>query len=77
MGKTIPGDVAVIGFDDIPPAEFSSPKLSTVSVPKLDIGKEAYKLLYERIHNPNIMPQTRTISVDLVIRESSQTKNKP
>ncbi|MDK2976912.1 MAG: LacI family transcriptional regulator [Candidatus Marinimicrobia bacterium] len=77
MGKTIPEDVAVIGFDDIPPAEFSSPKLSTVSVPKLDIGKEAYKLLYEQIYNPNIMPQTRIISVDLVIRESSQTKNKP
>jgi DNA-binding LacI/PurR family transcriptional regulator len=73
-GKHIPADIAVIGFDDIPPAEFSSPKLSTLRVPKLDIGKEAYKLLYERIYHPNNMPQTRTISVDLIIRESAQNK---
>lgn len=72
MEKKIPEEVAVIGFDDIPPAEFSSPKLTTVCVPKLDIGKEAYKLLYERINHPDMMPQSRTISVDLVLRESSQ-----
>jgi len=72
MKKQIPDDIAVIGFDDIPPSEFSSPKLSTLQVPKLDIGKEAYKLLYERICNPNVMPQTRIIPVNLIIRESSQ-----
>lgn len=72
LKKRIPEDIAVIGFDDIPPSEFSSPKLSTLQVPKLDIGKEAYKLLYERICHPNIMPQTRIIPVELVIRESSK-----
>ncbi len=74
LEKKVPEEIAVFGFDDIPPAEFSSPKLSTLRVPKLDIGKEAYKLLYERIYHPNIMPQIRTISVDLIIRESSQNK---
>jgi len=71
MNKKIPGDIAVFGFDDIPTAEFSTPRLSTVRVPKLEIGKEAYKLLYELTEHPQMAHQSRTISVDIVIRESS------
>lgn len=74
-GKRIPQDIAVIGFDDIPPAEFCTPKLSTLRVPKLVIGKEAYKLLCELNDNPNMAPQTRTIAVDLIIRESSYSES--
>ncbi len=70
-GYRIPDDVAIVGFDDIPSAVFNSPKLTTVRVPKLDIGKEAIKLLIELINNPDTTPQTRTISVELVKRESS------
>jgi len=73
-GKRIPQDIAVIGFDDIPPAKFNSPKLSTIQVQKLDIGKEAYKLLCEIMNNPSRAPQTRTISVDLIVRESSYSE---
>ena len=71
LKKKIPEDIAVFGFDDIPTAEFSTPKLSTIHVPKLEIGKEAYKLLYELIKHPKMAPQTRIISVDTLIRESS------
>ncbi len=71
MKKRIPDDVAVFGFDDIPTAEFNSPKLSTVRVPKLEIGKEAYKLLYELVYHPRMAPQSRIISVELVPREST------
>jgi LacI family transcriptional regulator len=70
-GKQIPADIAVVGFDDIPPAEFNSPKLTTLHVPKLEIGKQAYQLLLDLINNPHMAPQTRTISVDLITRESS------
>ncbi len=67
----IPEDVALVGFDDIPSAGFSSPSLTTVEVPKLTIGKEAYKLLADMIDKPVSPPQTRTISVKLIKRESS------
>ncbi len=71
LKKKIPEDVAVFGFDDIPTAEYSTPKLSTIRVPKLEIGKEAYKLLSELILHPKMAPQTRIISVETMIRESS------
>jgi len=71
MGLRIPEDVAVVGFDDISQAEFQSPRLSTVRVPKFDVGKEAYKFLTELIKDPLRAPQTRVISVDFVNRESS------
>ncbi|MCD6204823.1 MAG: LacI family DNA-binding transcriptional regulator [Candidatus Marinimicrobia bacterium] len=71
LKKRIPEDVAIFGFDDIPTAGFSSPKLSTIRVPKLEIGKEAYKLLYELIQNPRMAPQTRMIAVETILREST------
>jgi DNA-binding LacI/PurR family transcriptional regulator len=71
MHKKTPEDIAVFGFDDIPTAEFNSPRLSTVRVPKLDIGKEAYKLLYELVQHPHAAPQSRVISVEMVFREST------
>ncbi len=67
----IPGDIAVVGFDDIYAARFHSPPLSTIRVPKMELGKEAYKLLVEIINNPRQVPQTRTIGVECVCRDTS------
>lgn len=67
----VPGQIAVVGFDDIYAARFHSPALSTIHVPKMDLGKEAYKLLMEVINNPSQVPQTRIIGVECVCREST------
>ncbi len=67
----IPDEVAVVGFDDITSSSFCTPTLSTVRVPKFDVGKEAFKLLSEIIESPNVTPQTRTISVEYIKRQSS------
>jgi LacI family transcriptional regulator len=67
---SIPQDIAIVGFDDIPPAEFNVPKLSTIRVPKLLLGKEAFRLLIDVINQPDLPPQTRIISVEFVERES-------
>lgn len=45
MGKRIPEDISVIGFDDIDMAAFSDPPLSTVRQPIQEIGKQAAALL--------------------------------
>ncbi|MBN2281165.1 MAG: LacI family DNA-binding transcriptional regulator [Candidatus Marinimicrobia bacterium] len=71
QNKSIPKDIAVVGFDDITSSSFCSPALSTVRVPKLDIGKQAYKLITEIIYHPKETPQTRTISVEYIKRKSS------
>jgi len=67
----VPQDIAVVGFDDIPTAAFNLPKLSTVRVPKLLLGKEAFKLLNDVIDNPRLPAQTRLISTEFIKRESS------
>lgn len=48
-GRSIPGDVAVIGFDDVPQAAFTDPPLSTVRQPVEQLGALAAQLLFEQI----------------------------
>lgn len=50
-GRSIPEDVAVIGFDDIDDAAFTSPTLSTVSPGREQIAERAVELLATRIQN--------------------------
>lgn len=71
MNFKVPDDIALVGFDDITSSLFCDPPLSTVRVPKLDIGKEAFKLLTDIINTPNATPQTRIISVEYIKRKSS------
>jgi LacI family transcriptional regulator len=64
LGKSIPQDVQIIGFDDIPQSSLLFPSLSTIRQPAYDMGKEAAKLLIrlikkERVNERNIqMPVT-------------------
>ncbi|MBN1943931.1 MAG: GntR family transcriptional regulator [Phycisphaerae bacterium] len=51
LGKRVPDDVAVIGYDDEPIAKIISPMLSTVRVDKREISRRATELLAERIQN--------------------------
>ncbi len=49
-GLRIPGDIAVIGFDDIPFASFPEIQLTTIAQPKYQMGRIAADLLLEQIH---------------------------
>jgi len=70
----IPDDIAIIGFDDIPNSAYCNPRLTTVRVPQLVLGKEAFNLLNEVIRHPLDPPQTRIITTELVKRESTGFK---
>lgn len=48
-GLNVPGDIAVVGCDDILFAQMSNPTLSTISVPAYQIGVTAVELLVERM----------------------------
>ncbi|HXH35594.1 MAG TPA: DUF6807 family protein [Plantibacter sp.] len=49
VGVAVPAQLSVVGFDDIPFAAFSVPALSTVSVPRRELGAEAWTRLHDTI----------------------------
>lgn len=67
----IPGDLSVIGFDDIRFSEYWSPPLTTIHQPTLDIGRETVRLLLEVLRNEKATPPSVTLAHRLVIRGST------
>lgn len=52
LGLDVPGDVSVIGFDDIQAAAYLSTPLTTVKVPKREMGQQAAHLLLQQLDAP-------------------------
>src|SRR5215469_802101 len=50
-GLSVPGDVSVVGFDDIQSAAYSTPSLTTVRQPLFEMGQRGAQILLERIAN--------------------------
>ncbi|MGA2625104.1 MAG: LacI family DNA-binding transcriptional regulator [Bacteroidota bacterium] len=73
VGKEIPDDVAVVGFDDIEMSSHVEPRLTTVRVPKEEMGKLAVRLLVGIIKSKVETITTVHVPVELVVRESSDT----
>jgi LacI family transcriptional regulator len=72
VGLDIPADVSIIGFDNIPQAMNTYPKLTTIHQPLEEMGRVGVKLLLEQIENPDTPPKTITLATQLVIRDSCQ-----
>ena len=71
-GLAVPGDVSVAGFDDIQSAAYSTPSLTTVRQPLMEMGKRGAQVLLERITNRDKeYPAEIVMAPDLVIREST------
>jgi LacI family transcriptional regulator len=71
LGLAVPGDVAVLGVDDIDAAKLVSPSLTTVRVPAQEIGRVAGEQLLARIANPVGIARRILVQHHLVIRESA------
>jgi len=69
-GLRIPEDVAIVGYDDIPPAAQLSPPLTTVRTPYYDFGVQSASLLLDIINQKVRPPQKVVIEQSLVVRES-------
>ncbi|MDJ0699629.1 MAG: LacI family DNA-binding transcriptional regulator [Woeseiaceae bacterium] len=70
-GLAIPGDLSIIGFDDIRYAEVAEPPLTTVRQPAAEIGERTMQRLCRRIEQGNRGDAgTEIVPHELVIRES-------
>lgn len=69
---SIPEEVSIFGFNDIPTSKYLVPPLSTVKVYTEFMGATAVGLLLERINNNREIPKKVVIPTEIVIRESSK-----
>lgn len=74
MGINVPEQVAVTGFDNIPLTDLLKQSLTTMHVPKLELGIKAAELLLDRLNGDSTVGEI-VITPELVIRES--TPNAP
>lgn len=66
----MPADVSVVGFDDDPLAQWTTPMLTTVRQPFLEMGKAALAMLCDLLDHPGRKIERRVLPVELVPRDS-------
>jgi len=76
-GITVPEEIAVIGFHDIPTARYTTPALTTIGHPLIELGEMAADSLFVLLQGGEVAERDRTVPVSLVVREScgAQRKN--
>ena len=72
-GLRVPQDVALVGFDDLTPARYLNPPLTTVRAPTEQVGHEAVLQLVQRIRCGQAEPMV-LLPTELVIRQSCGCK---
>lgn len=71
-GFSVPGDVSVIGFDDIPFAHYFTPSLTTVAQPTEAIGRSCATLLFDLIEGTRPKTTQFILPHTLIVRDSTR-----
>jgi LacI family transcriptional regulator len=77
MGKRVPEDLAVIGYDNIPVAMDTDPPLTTVNIHKVQMGQLAARRMIELLGEAPQPPVTIRVANELIVRESCGCKQQP
>jgi DNA-binding LacI/PurR family transcriptional regulator len=72
LGRRVPDDVAVIGFDDSPIAAATQPPMTSVRQPVEEMGREMAKLVLNHSGARAKTPQQMILGPELAVRESTQ-----
>jgi LacI family transcriptional regulator len=71
LGRRVPDDCAIVGFDGIQLASLVTPALTTVHIDKFELGRQAVTRLSQMLEEPeSIFPPIR-LDVELVVRDSA------
>ena len=71
QGLSVPDDVSVVGYDDLPIASFFDPQLTTIRQPTYKVGAFAIRSLEKLIRGERVQQRTKMFSPELVIRGSA------
>lgn len=69
-GCKIPGDIAIVGFDNLPIGTVIEPSLTTIHVPKQYMGEASVRRLISLIHDPGQPPTKTELSTTLLKRHT-------
>lgn len=72
-GRKVPEDISVIGYDDIEPAEYCTPKLTTIRQPKYEVGQYGMALALRALGEEDVIVPLLPRN-SLVVRQSVQRK---
>ena len=70
-GRRVPDDVSVIGFDDLPEAQWASPPLTTVRQPLAQMGRMAAQVALRMVDGETVESPRVELATELVLRESA------
>lgn len=69
-GKRVPDDLSVIGYDDVPMANYFSPPLTTIHQPKYRLGQKAAAILLAKVNKEEPQSKVLTLHPELIERSS-------
>ncbi len=75
-GRSVPGDVSVVGGNDIPMLSRMVPALTTVKIPKYEMGSQATSILFDSIDGKDRDPLVIRLQPSLIVRDSTGPANR-
>ncbi|MDX6688268.1 MAG: hypothetical protein QOF86_4396 [Baekduia sp.] len=70
-GRSVPGELSVVGFDDVPEAEYFTPPLTTVRQDFDEVGRRSLDVLLREIEHGAPLLTRVTVAPELIVRRSS------
>ena len=70
LNLKIPGDISIIGYDDVNISSYCEPPLSTVRIPMVKMGEKAFSFLYELVGSPKHVKSV-FLKPELILRQTT------
>jgi LacI family transcriptional regulator len=71
LGLAVPGDLSIVGFDDLPQAAHTTPALTTVRQPLREMGRAATRALLSLIAGQPLATENIRLPTDLILRDTT------
>ena len=75
-GLSVPGDISLVGFDDIPLTSYTTPTMTTVRMAARDVGATAFQALFSLIGEQHVEGDVYQVPTRLIVRESTARPKK-
>jgi DNA-binding LacI/PurR family transcriptional regulator len=70
----VPDQIALVGVDNVRQSEYTFPALTTVQIPKVQLGRHSVRMLIERSKQPGSPVLSHVLPTELIVRESCGAK---